>query len=103
VTTSDGQALREDGGGALPGEIVLRDGTPALIWPLLPSDRAVLREGFAALSDRSRYRRFLSSTPELTEPMSRRLVDDVDGITTWRLSVSPFRQATRSALLAWDD
>lgn len=67
-------------GGVLPGEIVLRDGTPALIWPLLPTDRAVVREGFAALSDRSRYRRFLSSTPNLTEPMLRRLVDEVDSI-----------------------
>jgi acetyltransferase len=63
----------------LPGEILLTDGTPVLIWPLLPTDRAVLREGFAALSERSRYRRFLSATPELTEPMLRRLVDDVDG------------------------
>jgi hypothetical protein len=71
-------------GGTLPGEIVLRDGTKAWIWPLPPGDGAVLRGGFAALSDRSRYRRFLSSVPELTEPMLRRLVDEVDGITTWR-------------------
>jgi GNAT superfamily N-acetyltransferase len=47
---------------------------------LLPSDRAVLREGFAALSDRSRYRRFLSPVRELTDPMLERLVGDVDGV-----------------------
>jgi RimJ/RimL family protein N-acetyltransferase len=64
----------------LPGETVLRDGTPALIWPLLSTDRAGLREGFAALSDASRYRRFLSSRTELTEPMLLRLIDGVDGI-----------------------
>jgi GNAT superfamily N-acetyltransferase len=79
VTGSDRQAEKE-GGGALPGELVLRDGTPAMIWPLLPSDRAMLREGFAALSERSRYLRFLSSIPELTEPMLQRLVEKVDGI-----------------------
>lgn len=59
---------------------MLRDGTPALIWPLLPSDRATVREGFIALSDRSRYQRFLSAMPDLTEPVLRRLVDEVDGI-----------------------
>jgi RimJ/RimL family protein N-acetyltransferase len=61
-------------------ELVLRDGTPAMIWPLLPSDRAMLSEGFAALSAKSRYQRFLSPLPSLTEPALRRLVDDVDGI-----------------------
>jgi RimJ/RimL family protein N-acetyltransferase len=80
VATGGGSTPQGNGSGGLPGEIRLRDGTPALIWPVLPSDRKVLREGFAGLSDRTRYRRFLSAVPQLTEPMLRRLVDDVDGV-----------------------
>ena len=34
----------------LPGEFTLRDGTPAMIWPLLPTDAETLREGFRRLS-----------------------------------------------------
>ena len=33
-------------GQALPGEFFLKDGTPAMIWPLLPTDAETLREGF---------------------------------------------------------
>jgi RimJ/RimL family protein N-acetyltransferase len=65
---------------SFPSEVLLRDGTPALIWPLLPTDRAALRDGFAELSDRSRYRRFLSAVPELTDSLLAHLVEDVDGV-----------------------
>ena len=34
-------------GQVLPGEFFLQDGTPAMIWPLLPTDAEMLREGFA--------------------------------------------------------
>ena len=65
---------------ALPGEFLLRDGTPALIWPLLPTDARTLREGFRRLSPESRRSRFLSPLSDLDEPMIQRLVGGVDGV-----------------------
>jgi GNAT superfamily N-acetyltransferase len=47
----------------------LADGTTIRIRLLRPDDRDRLREGFARLSSRSRYLRFLSATPRLTEHM----------------------------------
>jgi RimJ/RimL family protein N-acetyltransferase len=67
-------------GQVLPGEFFLRDGTPAMIWPLLPTDADTLREGFRRLSPDSRQRRFLATLGELDDPMIRLLVDSVDGI-----------------------
>jgi len=64
----------------LPGELALRDGTPALIWPLLPSDARTLREGFRHLSPQSRRSRFLSPLDDLDEAMLERLVGGVDGV-----------------------
>jgi RimJ/RimL family protein N-acetyltransferase len=58
----------------------LRDGTNAVIRPLLPTDREVLREQYEYLSPESRFHRFLAGVPHLTETMLERLVDDVDGI-----------------------
>ena len=60
-------------------EVVLRDGTPALIWPLLPTDGRGLRVAFRALSAESRWRRFLAGTGDLDDAMIHRLVDGVDG------------------------
>jgi len=73
-------AARQAPGTALPGEFVLHDGTPALIWPLLPTDAETLREMFRRLSPESRRQRFLQVLDELDEPMIRRLVDSVDGV-----------------------
>jgi GNAT superfamily N-acetyltransferase len=64
----------------LPGEFFLRDGTPAMIWPLLPTDADTLREGFRRLSPDSRQRRFLAALGDLDDPMIRLLVDSVDGV-----------------------
>jgi RimJ/RimL family protein N-acetyltransferase len=61
-------------------EARLRDGTPALILPLMPQDREAVRAGFEELSPESRERRFLASVPHLTERMLDHLVADVDGI-----------------------
>jgi RimJ/RimL family protein N-acetyltransferase len=65
---------------ALPGELSLRDGTPAMIWPLLPTDGQALREMFRRLSLESRQRRFLSSLSDLDDAMIQRLVGKVDGV-----------------------
>lgn len=64
----------------LPGQVALRDGTPALVWPLLATDAAGLREAFLALSDDARWSRFLTRRADLDDAMLRRLVADVDGV-----------------------
>jgi GNAT superfamily N-acetyltransferase len=71
---------RPASGQVLPGEFFLHDGTPAMIWPLLPTDAETLREGFRRLSPESRQDRFLTALDELDDPMIRRLVDSVDGV-----------------------
>jgi RimJ/RimL family protein N-acetyltransferase len=61
-------------------EVVLDDGTRAIVWPVLPTDRAALAEGYRHLDVESRYRRFLTSAPRLSEAMLDHLVDEVDGV-----------------------
>ena len=61
-------------------EARLRDGTPALIWPLDPGDRKAVREGFEQLSVDSRYHRFLATVPHLSDAQLDHLVDEVDGV-----------------------
>lgn len=58
----------------------LRDGTPVLVVPLQHEDREELREAYEHLSPESRFHRFLSAVPHLTETMLDHLVDDVDGV-----------------------
>ena len=71
---------RQAPGQVLPGELVLRDGTPVLIWPLLPTDAGTLRDVFRRLSPDSRHQRFLQVLDQLDDPMIWRLVDSVDGV-----------------------
>ncbi len=71
---------RPASGQVLPGEFVLRDGTPALLWPLLPTDAETLRDVFCRLSPGSRHHRFLQVLDQLDDPMIRLLVDSVDGV-----------------------
>lgn len=49
----------------------LRDGTPVLIRPIMPDDKRLLQEGFARLSDVSRYRRFMRALNELSDEQLR--------------------------------
>lgn len=53
----------------------LRDGSRVVVRPIEPGDKGALLEGFARLSDESRYRRFLSATPRLTESQLRYLTE----------------------------
>jgi len=62
----------------LPIESTLRDGTPVMMWPLLPTDGQSLRQAFTELSPRSRRLRFLSPLDDLDSAMMRRLVENVD-------------------------
>ena len=71
---------RPASGQVLPGEFVLQDGTPAMLWPLLPTDAETLRDVFRRLSPGSRQHRFLQVLDQLDDPMIRRLVDSVDGV-----------------------
>jgi RimJ/RimL family protein N-acetyltransferase len=61
-------------------QVTLRDGTPAWVWPLLPTDRETLAREFEALSPESRRRRFLQPVLHLSEAMLTHLVDEVDGV-----------------------
>jgi len=58
----------------------LRDGTEAFVVPLLPANREALREEYEHLSAETRYDRFLSAVPTLTDTMLDHLVRDVDGV-----------------------
>jgi len=72
--------VNKNPGRVLPGELSLHDGTPAMIWPLLPTDGQALREMFRRLSPESRQRRFLSALSDLDDAMIQRLVGEVDGV-----------------------
>jgi GNAT superfamily N-acetyltransferase len=72
-------------------EFVLRDGTRILVRPIVPEDRERLREGFARLSARSRYRRFLTSLEHLSDQQVRDLTEiDYDDHMAW-VAVDPSR------------
>lgn len=55
--------------------VTLRDGSTAVIRPIEPEDAGLLVEGFEALSDRSRYARFLTAVPRLPRHWVDVLVD----------------------------
>jgi GNAT superfamily N-acetyltransferase len=61
-------------------ETQLRDGTPVLVRPIRPGDKALLRKGFEHLSEESRFHRFLAPISELGEGMLAYLteIDYVD-------------------------
>jgi GNAT superfamily N-acetyltransferase len=61
------------------GHVRLGDGTDVALRPILPGDASLLVAGFARLSPQSRYRRFLSPIPRLTDSMLAFLTA-VDGI-----------------------
>ncbi|QIK76099.1 GNAT family N-acetyltransferase [Nocardioides piscis] len=60
--------------------VALRDGTEAVVVPLLPANREALQNEYEHLSARTRFDRFLAGVPALTETMLDHLVDDVDGL-----------------------
>ncbi|OJH41138.1 hypothetical protein BON30_09610 [Cystobacter ferrugineus] len=70
---------------------MLEDGTWAEVRMVRRQDEQLLREGFARLSPRARYQRFLSAKPRLTDEELRYLTD-VDGESHVALGV-----------VTWDD
>lgn len=69
---------------------LLPDGTPVILRPLRPADRAVFLDAFRSLSDRSRYLRFHKLDPRLREADIAYLteVDQVDHVALAVFSVS---------------
>lgn len=61
-------------------EMRLRDGTLAITWTLVPGDRDELAARYEDLSPESKFHRFLSGVPHLSDSMLVHLVDDVDGV-----------------------
>jgi RimJ/RimL family protein N-acetyltransferase len=61
------------------GRLRLPDGTSVLLRPFRPGDGGLLVQGFDRMSPRSRYRRFLSPVPHLTDSMLAFLTS-VDGV-----------------------
>jgi RimJ/RimL family protein N-acetyltransferase len=51
------------------GRLVLRDGTEVILRPLRSTDRETFAASFERLSEVSRYRRFLSPMPRLSESL----------------------------------
>jgi RimJ/RimL family protein N-acetyltransferase len=63
------------------GELVrLRDGTRAVVVPFHPVPRAAIEKAYEELSPESRFHRFLSSAPHLTDAMFHHLVEEVNGV-----------------------
>ena len=58
----------------------LRDGTKAVIVPFRPVPREAVEKAYDELSPESRFHRFLSSAPHLTDAMFHHLVEEVDGV-----------------------
>ena len=62
----------------------LADGTPVQVRAIRAEDAVELRRGYERLSPRSRYLRFLSVTPQLSDELVRYLTD-VDGVDHFAL------------------
>jgi RimJ/RimL family protein N-acetyltransferase len=72
------------GGGDSPMRFSLRDGAPVVVRPILPEDKERLIEGFARLSEASRYRRFGTPVRRLTDEQLRYLTEiDYDDHMAW--------------------
>ncbi len=61
-------------------ELKLPDGRRAIAWSVMREDREAIREGYEELSTESRYHRFLTGVPHLTDQLLHHLVDEVDGV-----------------------
>lgn len=71
--------------------VTLRDGRPAVIRPFDPEHplpREILVDAYDHLSDETKFHRFLSAVPYLTESLLTHLIDDVDGVHHVALIIS---------------
>ena len=77
----------------------LHDGLRVVVTTLVADDRDDVAHGFDALSDRTRYLRFLTAKHHLSQRSLARLVDDVDGHDHVALALWWQRQSTSDVLL----
>ncbi|MGH9022764.1 MAG: GNAT family N-acetyltransferase, partial [Acidimicrobiia bacterium] len=70
----DAEHVGEDGGGD-SSTIEVSDGLEVVLRPVVPEDKKLLEEGFERLSPESRYRRFFSPVPRLSEALLSYLTD----------------------------
>lgn len=56
-------------------ETALADGTPVRLRPVVPQDKPNLQSVLARMSEDARYRRFMSTMPELSQGMLRHLTE----------------------------
>lgn len=84
------------------GRLRLPDGTDVGLRPLRSSDGPLLAAGFERLSTRSRYRRFLSPVPKLTDPMLAFLTS-VDGFNhrAWGAVVDESTGPVGAGIVRW--
>lgn len=70
-----------------PLELALRDGTPVIARPLVPTDRPALAEAYRRLSREARYHRFWTHTGEAVgdKMLDRVLAQDARKHVTWTI------------------
>ncbi len=83
-------------------EITLRDGTPVIVRPLIPEDRAELAEAYRLLSPEARYNRFWTHTGEVVgEKMLDRVLQQIPGHhVTWTV-LDPTREFSPLGGASW--
>lgn len=83
-------------------ELELRDGTPVIVRPLIPEDRAELAEAFRRLSPEARYNRFWTHTGEVVgeKMLDRVLQQDPAAHVTWTV-LDPTREFSPLGGASW--
>lgn len=74
-------------------ELVLRDGTPVILRPLMPEDRDLVAEAYLRLSPEARYHRFWTHTGEVIgkQMLDRLVAQNPDSHLTWAV-LDPARE-----------
>ncbi|MGH9010811.1 MAG: GNAT family N-acetyltransferase [Acidimicrobiia bacterium] len=84
------------------GRVRLADGTDIALRPLRSGDGKLLAAGFDRLSERSRYRRFLTPVPQLT-PSMLAFLTSVDGVhhRAWGAVISEPAGPVGAGVVRW--
>jgi len=83
-------------------QTTLEDGTTLVIRPIRPEDKPLLREGFARLSERSRYFRFFTKLPTLSEDQLHYLTEvDQERHSAWVAGVVEDDRETGVGVVRW--
>lgn len=83
-------------------ELLLRDGTPVIVRPLIESDRPLVAEAYRRLSPEARYQRFWTRTGEMIgrEMLDRLISQDPLRHMTWAL-LDPAREFSGVGGASW--